>query len=47
MESPILKYPDPQKRYIVFTDVSDQTAAAVLTQEYTDDDGQVKEMPVA
>ena len=46
-ESPILKYPDPQKRYIVFTDASDQAAAAVLTQEYTDDDGQVKEMPVA
>ena len=46
-ESPILKYPDPQKRYIVFTDASDQAAAAVLTWEYTDDDGQVKEMPVA
>ena len=38
-ESPILKYPDPQKRYIVFTDASDQAAATVLTQEYTDDDG--------
>ena len=46
-EPPILKYPDPQKRYIVFTDASDQAAATVLTQEYTDDDGQVKEMPVA
>ena len=46
-ESPILKYPDSQKRYIVFTDASDQAAATVLTQEYTDDDGQVKEMPVA
>ena len=46
-ESPILKYPDPQKRYIVFTNASDQAAAPVLTQEYTDNDGQVKEMPVA
>ena len=46
-ESPILKYPDPHKRYVVFTDASDQAAAAVLTQEYTDDDGQIKEMPVA
>ena len=46
-ESPILKYPDPHKRYVVFTDASDQAAAAVLTQEYIDDDGQMKEMPVA
>ena len=45
-ESPILKYPDPHKKY-VFTDASDQAAAAVLTQEYIDDDGQMKEMPVA
>ena len=36
MESPILKYPDPQKRYIVFTDASDQATATVLTQKYTD-----------
>ena len=41
-ESPILKYPDPHKRYVVFTDASDQAAATVLTQEYTDDDGQIK-----
>ena len=46
-ESPILKYPDPHKRYVVLTDASDQAAAAVLTQEYIDDDGQMKEMPVA
>ena len=46
-ESPILKYPDPHKRYVVFTDASDQAAATVLTQKYTDDDGQIKEMPVA
>ena len=46
-ESLILKYPDPHKRYVVFTDASDQAAATVLTQEYTDDDGQIKEMPVA
>ena len=30
-ESPILKYPDPCRRYVVFTDASDQAAAAVLT----------------
>ena len=46
-KSPILKYPDPHKRYVVFTDASDQAVAAVLTQEYPDDDGQIKEMPIA
>ena len=30
-----MKYPDPSKRYVVFTDASNQAAAAVLTQEYT------------
>ena len=44
-KSPILKYPDPHKRYIGFTDASDQATAAVLTQEYSDD-GQIKEMPI-
>ena len=46
-ESPILKYPDPSKRYVVFTDTSDQAAAAVLTQEYPDKDGDIKELPIA
>ena len=32
-ESPILKYPNPHIRYIVFTDASDQAVATVLTQE--------------
>ena len=46
-KDPILKYPDPQKRYVVFTDASDQAAATVLTQEYADNDGEVKEMSIA
>ena len=46
-ESPILKYPNPQKRYVVFTDASDQAAAAVLTQEYKGDDNEIKVMPIA
>ena len=29
-KGPILKYPDPQKRYVMFTDASDQAAAASL-----------------
>ena len=45
-ESPILKYPNPPKRYVVFTDASDQAAAAVLTQEYNID-GEMKEIPIS
>ena len=41
------KYPDPSKRYVVFTDASDQAAKAVITQEYTSEDGDTKEMPIA
>ena len=46
-EYPILKYPNPQKRYFVFTDASDQAATAVITWEYKDDDNEIKEMPIA
>ena len=46
-EAPILKYPDPSKRYVVFMDASDQAVVAVLTQEYTSEDGETKEMPIA
>ena len=42
-----MKYSDPSKRYVVFTDASDQSAAAVLTQEYPDEDSRIKEMLVA
>ena len=42
----ILKYPDPSKRYVVFTDASDQAATAILTQEYTNEDGDTKVMPI-
>ena len=41
-ESSILKYPNPWRRYFVFTDAIDQTAAAVLTQEHNDDDNEIK-----
>ena len=43
----MLKYPDPNKRYVVFTDASDQAAAAIFTQEYPDADGKITELPVA
>ena len=45
-EAPILKNPEPSKRYVVFMDASDQAAAAILIQEYTED-GETKEMPIA
>ena len=46
-KDPILNHPAPQKRYVVFTDASDQATAAGLTQEYADNDGEVKEMSIA
>ena len=47
IKDPILKYPDPSKRYVIFTDASDQAAAGVLCQEYLDCDGKVTEFPIA
>ena len=44
---PLLNYPNPHKRYAVFTDATDQAAAAVLTQEYQDESGQKTEMLIA
>ena len=44
---PILKYPDPNKRYVIFTDASDQAAAGVLCQEYKDFNGKTIELPIA
>ena len=47
IKDPVLKNPDPNKRYVVFTDASDQAAAAILTQEYPDADGKITELPLA
>ena len=46
-KDPILKYPDPSKRYVLFTDASDIAAAGVLCQEYPDCDGKITELPIA
>ena len=46
-EAPILKYPNPSKRYVVFMDASDQAAAVILTHKYPSEDGKTKEMPTA
>ena len=37
-----MKYPNPSKRYVVFTDALDQAATAVLTQEYIGEDRETK-----
>ena len=34
IQAPILHYPDPNKRYIVHTDTSDDTCRAQLSQEH-------------
>ena len=46
MKHPILRYPDLQKPYTLFTDASGIGWSGVLTQEYTDDCGKVKLHPV-
>ena len=42
MQAPILHYPNPSKRYIVYTDASDDASRAQLTHEH---DGM--EFPIA
>ena len=46
MEHPILRYPDPSKGYILFTDASGIGWAGVLTQEFEDDKGKRKQHPI-
>ena len=42
IQAPILRYPNPSKRYIVYTDTSDDACSAQLIQEH---DG--TEFPIA
>ena len=46
MQYPILRYPDPKKGYTVFTDASGIGWSGVLTQEYSDEKGRVKNHPI-
>ena len=46
MEHTILRYPDPQKPYTLFTDASGIGWSGVLTQEHVDDKGKSKLHPV-
>ena len=43
MAEPILKYPDPNKPYVLYTDASKYAWSCVLTQEYEyEDEGKLK-----
>ena len=45
LKEPVLKYPDPNKPYIMYTDASKYGWAGVLTQEYEyDEDGKIKKI---
>ena len=46
MKHPILRYPDPQKPYTLFTDASGIGWSGVLTQEYVDGSGKSRLHPV-
>ena len=46
MNHPILRFPDPNCGYILFTDASGIGWAGVLTQEFEDDKGKKKQHPI-
>ena len=46
MQYPILRYPDPTKGYILYTDASGIWWSGVLTQEYTDEKNRAKYHPI-
>ena len=46
MEHPILRYPDPDCGYTLFTDASGIVWAGVLTQEFEDERGKKKHHPI-
>ena len=46
MEYPILKYPNPTRGYILYTDASGIGWSGVLTQEHLDEKGKAKNHPI-
>ena len=47
MTHPILKYPDPERGYTLFTDASGIGSVGVLTQEFEDNRGKKKHHPIS
>ena len=46
MQYPILRYPDPTKGYVLYTDASGIGWSGVLTQEYADEKNKSKQHPI-
>ena len=46
MQYPILRYPDPTKGYVLYTDASGIGWSGVLTQEYMDQKNRTKQHPI-
>ena len=46
MQHPILRYPDPERPYTLFTDASGIGWAGVLTQKFEDEKGKEKQHPI-
>ena len=46
MEYPILRYPDPKQGYTLYTDASGIGWSGVLTQEFQDEKGKMKNHPI-
>ena len=46
MDYPILRYPDPKQGYILYIDASGIGWSGVLTQEYKDEKGKIKNHPI-
>ena len=46
MQYPILRYPDPTKGYVLYTDASGIGWSGVLTQEYVDEKNRAKQHPI-
>ena len=46
MQYPILRYPDPMKGYVLYTDASGIGWSGVLTQEYVDEKNRAKQHPI-
>ena len=47
IKDPVFKYPDPNERYVISTDATDQAAAGILIPEYPYAEGKITKWPIA